>query len=223
MAESKTKPTSVTAGEFIARVPDPVRRADAAALVRIFQRASGEPPVMWGPSIVGFGKYHYKYESGREGDVCLVGFSPRSAALVLYARSGAKGEEARLAALGKYKTGKGCLYVKRLADLDVKALEALVRASADHMRERAQVRGVRHESRHEGREEEAGGEGEAARLSVGYTRSMCLICVELAKQGMTAAEGRRALGEMREKVGREHAAEVEVKLADAEAHEKDKA
>jgi hypothetical protein len=138
MGESKTKPTSVTAAEFIARVPDPVRRADAEALVKIFQRASGEPPVMWGPSIVGFGKYHYKYESGREGDMCLVGFSPRSTALVLYARSGAKGEDARLAALGKYKSGAGCLYVKRLADVDMKVLEDLVRASAAHTREREQ-------------------------------------------------------------------------------------
>src|ERR1700690_1547417 len=138
MAESKTVPTRVTAAEFIARVPDPVRRADAEALVRIFQRATGEPPVMWGPSIVGFGKYHYKYESGREGDMCLVGFSPRSGALVLYARSGAEGEEARLPALGKYKGDKGCLYVKRLADIDVKTLEELVRASANHTRERSQ-------------------------------------------------------------------------------------
>src|SRR4051812_39489298 len=138
MAEAKTKPTNVTAAEFIARVPDPVRRADAEALVRIFQRATGEPAVMWGPSIVGFGKYHYKYESGREGDMCLVGFSPRTSALVLYARSGADGEEERLARLGKYKGGKGCLYVKRLADLDVAALEELLRASANHMRERSQ-------------------------------------------------------------------------------------
>jgi len=138
MGESKTKPTSVTAAEFIAGVPDGTRRADAEALVQIFQRATGEPPVMWGGSIVGFGKYHYKYESGREGDMCLVGFSPRSAALVLYARSGAEGEEARLAALGKYKGDKGCLYVKRLADIDVKTLEELVRVSANHTRERSQ-------------------------------------------------------------------------------------
>ena len=138
MGESKTKPTAVTASEFIARVPDPDRRADAEALVRIFERASGEPAVMWGPSIVGFGSYHYKYESGREGDMCLVGFSPRSAALVLYAKSGAKGEAARLAKLGKYKGSTGCLYVKRLADLDLKTLEELVRASAEHNRGRDQ-------------------------------------------------------------------------------------
>lgn len=138
MAESKTKPTSGSAAAFIARVADPGRRADAEALVEIFQRATGEPAVMWGPSIVGFGAYHYKYESGREGDMCLVGFSPRSSALVLYARSGAKGEDKRLAALGKHKTGSGCIYVKRLADLDLEILEELVRASADHMRARHQ-------------------------------------------------------------------------------------
>jgi len=134
MGEAKTKPTKVTAAAFIARVPDPARRADAEALVKIFKRATGEPPVMWGPSIVGFGQYHYKYESGREGDMCLVGFSPRSTAVVLYARSGAKGEDARLARLGKHTSKGGCLYVRHLADLDVKTLEELVRASADHAR-----------------------------------------------------------------------------------------
>ncbi|MEO8550022.1 MAG: DUF1801 domain-containing protein, partial [Kofleriaceae bacterium] len=132
MVEAKTKPTTTSAAQFIARVPDPARRADAESLVQIFQRATGEPPVMWGPSIVGFGAYHYTYESGREGDMCLVGFSPRSTSLVLYARSGAKGEEARLAKLGKYKSSTGCLYVKRLADIDAKVLEQLVRASAAH-------------------------------------------------------------------------------------------
>jgi hypothetical protein len=134
MAEAKTKPTKLSAAAFIARVPDPGRRADAESLVKIFQRATGEPPVMWGPSIVGFGAYHYKYASGREGDMCLVGFSPRSTSLVLYARSGAKGEEARLAKLGKHERSTGCLYVKRLADVDAKVLEELVRASAAHQK-----------------------------------------------------------------------------------------
>lgn len=137
MADSKTKPTSSSVAAFIARVADQGRRADAASLVDIFRRATGEPPVMWGASIVGFGQYHHKYESGREGDMCLVGFSPRSAALVLYARSQADGEEARLARLGKFKSGAGCLYVKRLADLDTAVLEELVRASANHMRARS--------------------------------------------------------------------------------------
>ncbi len=138
MSESKTKATTVTAAEFIAKVPDAGQRADAEALVRIFQRATGEQPVMWGPSIVGFGKYHYVYESGREGDMCLAGFSPRSTALTLYVLSGAVGEDALLARLGKHKAGKGCLYVKRVADVDEKVLEELVRASAEHTRERQQ-------------------------------------------------------------------------------------
>jgi predicted GIY-YIG superfamily endonuclease len=138
MAESKTKQTTVSAAQFIAKVPDASQRADAETLVRIFQRATGEQPVMWGPSIVGFGKYHYVYESGREGDMCLAGFSPRSAALALYVLSGATGEDALLARLGKHTTGKGCLYVKRVADVDEKVLEELVRVSAAHTRERQQ-------------------------------------------------------------------------------------
>jgi hypothetical protein len=138
MPEAKTKPTALAPRDFIAKVPDPARRADAEALVRIFQRATGEKPVMWGPSIIGFGKYRYRYESGREGDMCLAGFSPRSATLVLYALSGAKGENELLARLGKHKRGKGCLYVKRLADVDAKLLEELVRTSAAHTRERQQ-------------------------------------------------------------------------------------
>lgn len=128
----------MTAASFIAGVTDPERRKDATALVKLFQRATGEKPVMWGSSIIGFGSYHYKYDSGREGDMCLVGFSPRSSALVLYVRSGADGEDARLAKLGKYKSGAGCLYVKRVADLDAGVLEELVRASAEHTRAKQQ-------------------------------------------------------------------------------------
>jgi len=138
MAEAKTKPSALAPREFIAKVKDAQRRADAEALVRIFQRATGEKPVMWGPSIVGFGKYHYRYESGREGDMCLAGFSPRSAALVVYALSGAKGEAELLSRLGRFKRGKACLYVKRLADVDSKVLEELVRKSAAHTRESSQ-------------------------------------------------------------------------------------
>jgi hypothetical protein len=133
-AKTKTKPTTTAARDFIAAVPDPGRRADAAALARIFQRATGEKPVMWGPSIVGFGKYHYRYESGREGDMCLAGFSPRSAAFTLYVLSGSKDEPSLLSRLGKFKRGKGCLYLKRLADVDPKVLEELVRVSSAHTR-----------------------------------------------------------------------------------------
>jgi hypothetical protein len=134
MAETKTKPTTTAPHDFIAAVRDPERRADAAALARIFQRATGEQPVMWGPSIVGFGKYHYRYESGREGDMCLAGFSPRSTALTLYVLSGSKDEASLLSRLGKFKRGKGCLYLKRLADVDHSVLEQLVRVSSNHTR-----------------------------------------------------------------------------------------
>jgi len=134
MAESRTKPTPIKPDDFIAAVPDAARRADAKALVPIFRRATGERPAMWGPSIVGFGKYHYRYASGREGDMCLEGFSPRSTALVLYVLSGAKGEDELLARLGKVKRGKSCLYVARLDDVDREVLEDLVRLSTAHTR-----------------------------------------------------------------------------------------
>jgi hypothetical protein len=138
MAEAKTKPTAIAPEDFVTAVRDPGRRADAEALLRIFRRATGEKPVMWGSSIVGFGKYHYRYASGREGDMCLAGFSPRSTALVLYALSGAKEEKALLARLGAFKLGKACLYLKRLEDVDTKVLEELVRRSAAHTREKSQ-------------------------------------------------------------------------------------
>jgi hypothetical protein len=138
MAEAKTKPTALAPRDFIAKVRDPARRADAQGLVRIFQRATGEKPAMWGPSIVGFGTYHYRYESGREGDMCLAGFSPRSDAFALYVLTGATGEAELLARLGKFKRGSACLYVKRLGDVDAAVLEQLVRTSAAHTRERQQ-------------------------------------------------------------------------------------
>jgi len=126
MAENKTKPTEVSAAAFVEAIPDESKRADAKALVKMMQSASGEKPKMWGPSIIGFGSCHYKYESGREGDVPLVGFSPRKAANVLYGAIGFSGAEALLAKLGKHTTGKGCLYIKKLSDVDLKALEAML-------------------------------------------------------------------------------------------------
>jgi len=138
MAEAKTKPTGVAPRDFIAAVKDPGRRADAQALLRIFQRATGEKPVMWGSSIIGFGAYHYRYANGREDDMCLAGFSPRSSAFAVYALSGASGESDLLARLGKYKRGKGCLYIKRLVDVDQSVLETLVQTSSAHTRERQQ-------------------------------------------------------------------------------------
>jgi hypothetical protein len=134
MSEAKTKPTSVSVADFLAGVAHEERRKDAKKLSALFARATGEKAVMWGPSIVGFGKYHYTYESGREGDMCIAGFSPRSSALVLYVLAGAKQQAALLAKLGKHTTGKGCLYLKKLADVDVEVLEELVRVSAAHVR-----------------------------------------------------------------------------------------
>jgi len=128
MAENKTKETQASVAAFIDALPDPTRRADAKALVQLMQSATGEKPKMWGPSIIGFGSCHYVYESGREGDMPLVGFSPRKAATVLYSM-GFEGSEAHLARLGKHTTGKGCLYIKKLADVDMKVLERLVAES----------------------------------------------------------------------------------------------
>jgi uncharacterized protein DUF1801 len=126
MAENKTKPTEVSAAAFIEALPDAAKRADAKALVKLMGRVSGEKPKMWGPSIIGFGSHHYKYDSGREGDMPVVAFSPRKSATVFYIRATAPGSAALLAKLGKHTTGKGCLYIKRLADVDLGVLEALI-------------------------------------------------------------------------------------------------
>ena len=126
MADNKTKPTKVSVAAFIGALTDQTSRTDAKALVKLMQSATGEKPKMWGPSIIGFGSYHYTYESGREGDAPLIGFSPRKAATVLYGATGCGDSEALLAKLGKHSTGKGCLYIKKLADVDQRVLETLV-------------------------------------------------------------------------------------------------
>lgn len=126
MAENKTKPTELSVASFIETISDEARRSDAKALVQMMQSATGEKPKMWGPSIVGFGTYHYTYESGREGDMPVVGFSPRKAATVLYGLMGSGDAPAMLAKLGKHTTGKGCVYVKKLADVDQNVLKTMV-------------------------------------------------------------------------------------------------
>jgi hypothetical protein len=123
MAENKTKPTKISVAAFIDAITDDARRADAKALVKLMQKASGEKPTMWGPSIIGFGSHHYVYDSGREGDMPVVAFSPRKAATVLY---GLSSSEALLPKLGKHTRGKGCVYIKKLADVDQKVLETMV-------------------------------------------------------------------------------------------------
>lgn len=136
MAEAKTKPTKQSVTAFLNKVSDPTKRADCDTLVELMRKVTGEEPKMWGPSIVGFGSYHYTYASGREGDWPLTGFSPRKDSLVLYIMSGFTRYEGLLAKLGKHKTGKSCLYVKRLADVDRKVLGELVKLSVQHVRKR---------------------------------------------------------------------------------------
>lgn len=133
MAETKTKPTPVNVADFIDAVENPVRRDDAKTVCAMLERITGEPPKMWGPSIVGFGSYHYKYDSGHEGDMCRLGFSPRKAELVLYILTDSDGEAEKLARLGKHKTGKSCLYIKKLSDVDMAVLEELSRDRLDYM------------------------------------------------------------------------------------------
>jgi hypothetical protein len=137
MADTKTKPTKVSVAAFIAALTDPVKRADAKTIVKLMQSATGEKPKMWGTSIIGFGTFHYKYDSGHEGDMPLACFSPRKNAIVLYCLTGSRDSEALLAKLGKHTRGKGCLYVKKLADVDRKVVEALVLTSIAALRARS--------------------------------------------------------------------------------------
>lgn len=131
-AELKTKPTTVSVADFIASQPDAQTRADCEQLVRLMQKATGSKPRMWGTSIVGFGDAHYKYASGREGDWFQMGFSPRKQNLTLYLAAGFAGYDALLQKLGKHSTGKACLYVKRLADVDLPTLKTLIDKAATH-------------------------------------------------------------------------------------------
>ncbi|TWT19221.1 DUF1801 domain-containing protein [Luteimonas marina] len=134
--EAKTKPEATRVADFLAAVPDAQRRADAEAVLRMMQAVTGCEPVMWGSAIVGFDRYRYRYDSGHGGEWPIVGFSPRKQALVLYIMPGFGGHEALLARLGKHTTGKSCLYVKRLSDIDAGVLEELVRGSVAEMRRR---------------------------------------------------------------------------------------
>lgn len=136
MAETKTKPTDVSVDDFLDAVPDPVRRADGKAVDAMMRRVTGLDPAMWGPTIVGYGSYRYLYDSGHGGEACRMGFSPRKAELVLYVIGDQPGLDADLAQLGKHRTGKVCLYIRKLADVDMDVLERIVRASWDEMNRR---------------------------------------------------------------------------------------
>lgn len=126
MKQNKTRPTKRSVPEFIAALTDAPRREDAQALIKLMQAATGDSPTMWGPSIIGFGSSHYVYESGREGDMPVIGFSPRKAATVLYGTIGFDGADRLLARLGPHSTGKGCLYIKQLAAIDAAVLAQLI-------------------------------------------------------------------------------------------------
>jgi hypothetical protein len=126
VAETKTRPTNVSVDAFLEGVEHPVRRADGMVLRVMMEGITEEPAEMWGPSIIGFGSYHYRYESGHEGDAPRVGYSPRSANLVLYL-GGFPEYDALLGTLGKYKRSKACLYLNKLADVDLNVLEEIIR------------------------------------------------------------------------------------------------
>jgi len=133
MAETKTKPTAVSVDEFIANVEDERKRDDSRVLVKLMSKATGAKARMWGPTIVGFGTYHYKYDSGHEGDSCIAGFSPRTAAISIYLAEFPE-RDALLAELGKHKMGKACLYVKKLDDIDMGVLKQLVETSITYVK-----------------------------------------------------------------------------------------
>lgn len=136
MSKRKTTQNEADVSAFLDAVKNPRRRADARQLLDLMQAVTGEPPKMWGTSIVGFGKYHYRYASGREGDSLMVGFSPRKQNLAIYIMPGFADFGELLGRLGKFRTGKSCLYVNKLDDVDLGLLEELVRKSVEEMKRR---------------------------------------------------------------------------------------
>jgi hypothetical protein len=142
MPEAKTKPTVASVEDYLASKASPDQLADCKALMALLNKVTKHSPKMWGPSIVGYGSYSYKYESGRTGESCLTGFAVRGKELVVYLVAESQDQQALLAKLGKHKMGKACLYFKRLADLDAKILEALVFESVAETRRRHTVAGA---------------------------------------------------------------------------------
>jgi len=135
MAEQKTKPTNQSVKEFLNKIPEAERRADCFAVAKIMEEITGEKPKMWGPSIVGFGSYHYKYASGREGDWPEMGFSPRKKDLTLYIMMGFEKHADLMEKLGKHSTSKSCLYIKRLSDVHIPTLKKLIKIGLKDLKE----------------------------------------------------------------------------------------
>lgn len=135
MAEAKTQPTNQSVTEFLNQISDPERRADCFAVAKIMEEITGEKPKMWGPGIVGFGTYRYKYASGREGDWPRTGFSPRKKDLTLYIMMGFERHAELMEKLGKHSTGKSCLYIKRLSDIHMPTLKKLIKIGLKELKE----------------------------------------------------------------------------------------
>jgi len=136
MAELKTRPNQRSVSNFIEGIEDDSKREDSKVLLRLMEEVTGDPPVMWGDSIVGFGNYHFVYESGRELDWMLAGFSPRKQNLTIYFMGGFENQEQLLSKLGKAKTSKGCLYLKKLADIDMDTLKEMIQLSVETVKKR---------------------------------------------------------------------------------------
>jgi hypothetical protein len=134
MAENKTKPTDASVQQYLSAIENETRRRDCQALAQLMTRVTGQQPKMWGTSIVGFGSYHYRYASGREGDSCLIGFSSRKSDLTIYLSTSFPERQELLSKLGKHKLGKACLYLRTLADVDLQVLEQLMSSSVEELR-----------------------------------------------------------------------------------------
>lgn len=139
-SENKTQPTALSVTDFLNVVEHPTRRADGLVLDQLFRDVTGFNPVMWGPTLVGYGQYHYKYASGREGDFLATGFSPRKASLSIYIMPGYSDFAEIMSRLGKHKTGRACVYVNKLADIDMDVLAELIRAGLRDLADFAPIR-----------------------------------------------------------------------------------
>ncbi|MFZ6846132.1 DUF1801 domain-containing protein [Undibacterium sp. RuTC16W] len=137
MAENKTRQNDLSVSDYVDAITDPVRRQDCLTLIELMSVATGHQARMWGTSIVGFDTRHYRYESGREGDICLIGFASRKQDLALYLTLGAGGCDDLLADLGKHKLGKGCLYIKRLSEIDLSSLTSIIEQTVIRIRQSA--------------------------------------------------------------------------------------
>src|SRR6202008_4941788 len=144
MAEAKTKPTNESVKDFLNRIPEAERREDCFAVAKIMEEITGDKPKMWGPSIVGFGSYHYKYASGREGDWPVTGFSPRKKDLTLYIMMGFEKQAESREKLGKHRVGKSCLYINRLSDIHVPTLKKLIKTSLKDLQAYTKAQSAKH-------------------------------------------------------------------------------